>query len=76
VTIQTTIAVLAMAGDKRTCPHVLRSLFALPVQNDTMVENIDAQVNLEIRPVSIFVFVFLPTLLSNSFTSTIDNNNI
>jgi hypothetical protein len=75
MTIDTKEAPFAITWYKPTGPHIIWTLHFIPVQANTIIQQINTQVNLKIRPTSMFVFVFFPRRLSDSMMLTIHHHN-
>jgi hypothetical protein len=61
--IQTKITPLAITRYKCASSHLIRTFIAHPIQTNTIIQHINAQVNLKVRPSRIFVAIFFPAWL-------------
>jgi len=75
VPIDTKEAPFAITWHKPTDPHIIWMLHFIPVQADTIIQQINTQVNLKIRASSVFVLIFFPARLSDSVVLAINNHN-
>ena len=63
VIIQTKITPLAITRYKCASSHIIRMFLAHPIQTNTIIQHINAQVNLKVRPSRIFVAIIFPASL-------------
>ena len=75
VAIETEVTLISIAWYKLPSAHVVRPLMFYPIRRNTIVQQGNAQVNLEVMSAGVLTQVNSPILVDNPNTSTVDDNS-